>query len=66
MGQEGVIILLVMMPANSYLMRIQKRLQKAQMRYKDERTRVINEILNNIKSLKLYAWEAPTELNWQT
>ena len=55
----GVIILLVMMPANSYLMRIQKRLQKAQMRYKDERTRVINEILNNIKSLKLYAWEAP-------
>ncbi|EDO17723.1 hypothetical protein Kpol_1033p28 [Vanderwaltozyma polyspora DSM 70294] len=55
----GVIVLIVMIPLNSYLMRIQKQLQKVQMKYKDERTRVINEILNNIKSLKLYAWEQP-------
>ena len=32
---------------------------KTQMKYKDERSRLINEILNNIKSLKLYAWEKP-------
>lgn len=55
----GVLILVVMMPASSFLMKIQKRLQKSQMEYKDERTRVISEILNNIKSLKLYAWEKP-------
>ncbi|KAG0665915.1 ATP-binding cassette glutathione S-conjugate transporter ycf1 [Maudiozyma exigua] len=55
----GVIILVVMMPANSYIMKYQKKLQKSQMKFKDERTRVISEILNNIKSLKLYAWEGP-------
>lgn len=55
----GVIILVIMIPANSYIMKIQKRLQKSQMKFKDERTRVISEILNNIKSLKLYAWEGP-------
>ncbi|CAL9730528.1 metal resistance protein Ycf1p [Monosporozyma unispora] len=55
----GVVILVVMIPFNSFLVRIQKRLQKAQMTYKDERTSVVSEILNNIKSLKLYAWEEP-------
>lgn len=55
----GVIILVIMMPLNSLLMRIQKKLQKVQMKNKDERTRLISEILNNIKSLKLYSWEAP-------
>lgn len=55
----GVIILVIMMPLNSILMRTQKKLQKVQMTYKDERSRLISEILNNIKSLKLYAWEKP-------
>lgn len=55
----GVIILVIMMPLNSLLMRILKRLQKVQMKNKDERSRLISEILNNIKSLKLYSWEAP-------
>lgn len=55
----GVVILIIMMPLNSMLMRIQKKLQKIQMKNKDERSRLISEILNNIKSLKLYAWEQP-------
>lgn len=55
----GVVILVVMIPFNSFLVKIQKKLQKTQMIYKDERTSVISEILNNIKSLKLYAWEEP-------
>lgn len=55
----GVIILVIMMPLNSVLVRIQKKLQKDQMKNKDERSRLISEILNNIKSLKLYSWEAP-------
>lgn len=62
----GVVILIVMIPVNSYLMKIQKGLQKSQMKFKDERTRVISEILNNIKSLKLYAWEQPYKEKLET
>ncbi|AAS54536.2 AGR047Wp [Eremothecium gossypii ATCC 10895] len=55
----GVVLLLFTLPLNSYISRVLKRLQKEQMKNKDERTRLISEILNNIKSLKLYAWEIP-------
>ncbi|EGW30047.1 uncharacterized protein SPAPADRAFT_144773 [Spathaspora passalidarum NRRL Y-27907] len=55
----GVAIMVIMIPLNAVIARIQKRLQKTQMKYKDERSRLINEILNNIKSLKLYGWETP-------
>lgn len=55
----GIVVMLIMIPVNSSLARYQKKLQKTQMKYKDERTRLTSEILNNIKSLKLYAWEIP-------
>jgi len=32
-------------------------LQVKQMKYKDERIKLMNEILNGIKVLKMYAWE---------
>jgi ABC-type multidrug transport system fused ATPase/permease subunit len=35
----------------------QKTLQRRLMKTKDVRTRAMNEILNNIKSIKLYGWE---------
>lgn len=31
------------------------------MRLKDERTKMVNEVLNGIKVIKLYAWEVPME-----
>jgi len=55
----GVFIMIIMIPLNSLIMRYLKSLQKIQMKNKDERSRVISEILNNIKSLKLYGWEKP-------
>lgn len=55
----GVFIMVIMIPLNAVIARTQKRLQKTQMKYKDERSRLISEILNNIKSLKLYGWEVP-------
>lgn len=55
----GVFIMIICIPVNSLIMRVMKKLQKVQMKNKDERTRVISEILNNIKSLKLYRWEQP-------
>ncbi|ODQ80199.1 hypothetical protein BABINDRAFT_161174 [Babjeviella inositovora NRRL Y-12698] len=62
----GVLIMVIMIPFNGFLARIQKTLQKQQMKNKDERTRLISEILNNIKSLKLYGWEEPykSKLNY--
>ncbi|CAI5760337.1 unnamed protein product [Candida verbasci] len=55
----GVAIMLIMIPLNAVIAKIQKKLQKSQMKYKDQRSRLINEILNNVKSLKLYGWESP-------
>ncbi|KAI3406538.2 YCF1 [Candida oxycetoniae] len=55
----GVAIMIIMIPLNAVIAKTQKKLQKTQMKYKDKRSRLINEILNNIKSLKLYAWEKP-------
>ncbi|CDR46108.1 CYFA0S22e00100g1_1 [Cyberlindnera fabianii] len=55
----GVFIMVILIPLNSMVMRYMKTLQKKQMKNKDERTRIIGEILNNIKSLKLYGWEKP-------
>lgn len=53
----GVAIIMVMVPINSSIIRFQKSLQKKQMGYKDSRTKLISEILNAIKSIKLYSWE---------
>lgn len=36
-------------------------LKVKQMIIKDERTKMVNEVLNGIKIIKLYAWEIPME-----
>ncbi|QPG74364.1 hypothetical protein FOA43_001691 [Brettanomyces nanus] len=59
----GVCILLITFPLNTIVFRKQRVLQKRQMKVKDERTGLISEMLNNIKSLKLYAWENPYKAN---
>lgn len=55
----GFGIMALMVLVNTSLVRIQKRLQQQQMKYKDSRIKVVSEILSNIKSLKLYNWEIP-------
>jgi ATP-binding cassette subfamily C (CFTR/MRP) protein 1 len=52
----GVGAMIVMIPLNGWIARIMKTLQKEQMKNKDMRTRLMTEILNNMKSIKLYAW----------
>jgi ATP-binding cassette subfamily C (CFTR/MRP) protein 1 len=52
----GVAAMLAMIPINGFIARISKTLQKKQMKNKDARTRLMTEILNNMKSIKLYAW----------
>ncbi|UJR14426.1 hypothetical protein I4U23_001423 [Adineta vaga] len=53
----GVVLLIIMIPASIFLQRIQKRLTSKQMIVKDQRIKTMNEILNGIRVLKLYAWE---------
>jgi ATP-binding cassette subfamily C (CFTR/MRP) protein 1 len=49
--------MVVSLPINALIAKRQKRLQKIQMGNKDTRTRLMNEVLTNIKSIKLYGWE---------
>jgi ABC-type multidrug transport system fused ATPase/permease subunit len=52
----GVGVMILMIPLNGVIARMMKKLQIKQMKNKDSRTRLMTEILNNIKSIKLYAW----------
>ena len=52
----GVGAMILMIPINSVIAKIMKSLQKTQMKNKDSRTRLMTEILNNMKSIKLFAW----------
>ncbi|KAJ7623378.1 P-loop containing nucleoside triphosphate hydrolase protein [Roridomyces roridus] len=54
----GVGIMVLSIPLTTFIARIQKRMQEEQMKNRDERTRLMSELLSNIKSIKLYAWES--------
>ena len=53
----GMGILFATMPLNFYLGKYMRKFQMTQMKIKDKRIKAMNEILNGIKVLKLYAWE---------
>ncbi|KAG2731322.1 hypothetical protein G9P44_005738 [Scheffersomyces stipitis] len=55
----GVFTMILLIPLNSVIIKYSRRLNKTQMKLKDNRSRIINEILVSIKSIKLYAWEKP-------
>ncbi|KAI5806479.1 multidrug resistance-associated protein 1 [Peziza echinospora] len=55
----GIGVMIFMIPINGLIARMMKNLQKKQMKNKDMRTRLMTEILNNMKSIKLYSWGAP-------
>jgi ABC-type bacteriocin/lantibiotic exporter with double-glycine peptidase domain len=52
----GIGVMIIMIPVNGVIAKIMKNLQKEQMKNKDARSRLIAEIVNNMKSIKLYAW----------
>ncbi|KAM7127618.1 multidrug resistance-associated protein 1-like isoform 4-T4 [Ciconia maguari] len=53
----GVAVLLLVIPINALVAAKVKRLKKRQMRYSDQRVKLLSEMLHGIKILKLYAWE---------
>lgn len=57
----GLVILIAMVPINSYISVKMRKCQVQQMKYKDERLKMMSEVLNGIKVLKLYAWEKSME-----
>ncbi|XP_054263384.1 multidrug resistance-associated protein 1 isoform X4 [Macrosteles quadrilineatus] len=57
----GLAVMIVLIPINGWVANKVKTLQIKQMKYKDERVKLMNEILSGIKVLKLYAWEPSFE-----
>ncbi|KAG8247923.1 Canalicular multispecific organic anion transporter 1 [Homalodisca vitripennis] len=53
----GLVVMLIIVPFNGFVANKMKKFQTQQMKLKDERVKIINEILSGIKVLKLYAWE---------
>ena len=50
-------MLLLLLPINAIVWGKMEKYQFSQMTKKDERVRIITEILNGIKVIKLYGWE---------
>ncbi|KAG1691092.1 Multidrug resistance-associated protein 1 [Nymphon striatum] len=55
----GIAIMVFTIPLKGVIANITHKLQITNMALKDERTKMMNEILNGIRVLKLYAWEIP-------
>ncbi|KAI0065635.1 metal resistance protein YCF1 [Artomyces pyxidatus] len=53
----GVAIMIFSIPLNTWIANILKKMQQTQMKNRDQRTRLMSELLANIRSIKLYAWE---------
>lgn len=53
--------MVLMVPLNAIVAQKMKKYQYSQMKDKDRRTKLMDEILNGIKVLKLYAWEPSFE-----
>jgi len=53
----GLILMIIFIPINGVIAGIVRKIQANQMAMKDKRLKAVNEMLNGIKILKLYAWE---------
>nr|AYM45159.1 ATP-binding cassette subfamily C member 1 [Carassius auratus] len=53
----GVAVMVLMVPLNAVIAMKTKTYQVAQMKSKESRIKLMNEVMNGIKVLKLYAWE---------
>ncbi|KAH9989856.1 metal resistance protein YCF1 [Russula vinacea] len=53
----GVGIMVFSVPLNTVIANFLKNLQVKQMKSKDKRARLMSELLANVRSIKLYAWE---------
>ncbi|KFP85745.1 Canalicular multispecific organic anion transporter 1, partial [Acanthisitta chloris] len=57
----GIAVMVLLIPINAFLVAKAKNIQVRNMKNKDERMKIMTEILNGIKILKLFAWEPSFE-----
>lgn len=57
----GLFVMIILIPINMFIARQLKKIQDKHIRVKDDRIKLMNEILMGIKTLKLYAWEQSFE-----
>lgn len=57
----GLAIMILLIPLNGVLANVLKKLHMQMMKTKDKRVKLMNELLNGMKVLKLYAWEPSFE-----
>jgi ABC-type multidrug transport system fused ATPase/permease subunit len=53
----GILFMIILMPITGFINKKMGSIQGIMMKDKDKRIKLMNEILNSIKVLKLYAWE---------
>jgi ATP-binding cassette subfamily C (CFTR/MRP) protein 1 len=53
----GFIVLLLFMIFNVFMSRIYQRFEAKQMKFKDDRLKLVTDVLNGIKFVKFYGWE---------
>ncbi|KAM9548886.1 ATP-binding cassette sub-family C member 2 [Guaruba guarouba] len=58
---SGLAVMVLLIPINGFLVAKSKTIQVRNMKNKDERMKIMSEILNGIKILKLFAWEPSFE-----
>ncbi|CAK9296811.1 unnamed protein product [Gordionus sp. m RMFG-2023] len=58
---SGLLVMVLLIPLNAVMANKITQLQASQMKLKDERIKIMNEVLNGIKVIKLYAWELSFE-----
>ncbi|XP_053370822.1 multidrug resistance-associated protein 1-like [Clarias gariepinus] len=57
----GITTVIFIFPLNGLIAKMRSKLQEVQMKHMDGRIKLMNEILNGIKILKLYVWEKAFE-----
>uniref|UniRef100_A0A8B9BL29 ABC-type glutathione-S-conjugate transporter n=1 Tax=Anser brachyrhynchus TaxID=132585 RepID=A0A8B9BL29_9AVES len=57
----GIAVMVLLVPINGFLVAKAKTIQVRNMKNKDERMKIMTEVLNGIKILKLFAWEPSFE-----
>lgn len=53
----GLLVVVIMIPLNTFILRLLKSLKKTQMKFKDLRIKMVLEALAAIRSVKLHNWE---------
>ncbi|XP_052533779.1 ATP-binding cassette sub-family C member 2 isoform X2 [Tympanuchus pallidicinctus] len=57
----GLAVMVLLIPINAFLVNKSKHIQIKNMKNKDERMKIMSEVLSGIKILKLFAWEPSFE-----